>query len=109
MTGFGVSKVYRWIALLYDEVTKVSHAMNRLVSGHSAGRVTKSSVAIALWDTVYLTRATNALLQYLSPLGWEHTNWTGDYVWLSSARIGAGKFRPLWSLHPASLALFSEF
>ncbi len=76
-----MSKVYRWIALLHGEVTKVSHAMNRLVSGHSAGRVTKSSVAIALSETVYLKRATNALLQYMSPLGWEHTNLTGDYLW----------------------------
>lgn len=44
-----------------------------------------------LWDTVYLERATQALresgkrsrddmLQYLSPLGGEHINLTGDYV-----------------------------
>ena len=48
----------------------------------------------------YLERAVNALrnqgqgvgetllqylLQYLSPLGWEHINLTGDYVWRSSA------------------------
>jgi hypothetical protein len=37
------------------------------------------------------------LLQYLSPLGWEHINLTGDYLWRSSAKIGAGKFRPLTS------------
>ena len=59
-----------------------------------------------LWNTVYLERAANALrghgqavddalLQYLSPLGWEHINLTGDYLWRSSAKIGAGKFRPL--------------
>jgi len=36
-----------------------------------------------------------SLLQYLSPLGWEHINLTGDYVWRSSAKVGAGKFRPL--------------
>jgi hypothetical protein len=35
------------------------------------------------------------LLQYLSPLGWEHINLTGDYLWRSSAKVGAGKFRPL--------------
>ncbi len=34
-----------------------------------------------------------ALLQYLSPLGWEHINLTGDYLWRSSAN--AGKFRRL--------------
>jgi len=70
------------------------------------------TAAIVLWNTVYLERATKALashdqtvddtlLQYLSPLGWEHINLTGDYLWRSSARIGAGKFRPLRPLHPA--------
>ena len=60
------------------------------------------TAAIVLWNTVYLERATKAinghdaaLLQYLSPLGWEHINLTGDYVWRSSAKLGAGKFRPL--------------
>jgi len=38
---------------------------------------------------------TYALLQYLSPLGWEHINLTGDYLWRSSAKIGEGRFRPL--------------
>ncbi len=44
------------------------------------------------------------LLQYLSPLGWEHINLTGDYVWRSSAKIGAGKFRPLRALPETSTA-----
>ena len=35
------------------------------------------------------------LLQYLSPLGWEHINLTGDYVWRQSRRLEDGKFRPL--------------
>ena len=62
--------------------------------------------AIVLWNTVYLERAANALrghghgvdeglLQYLSPLGWEHINLTGDYLWRSSSKVGVGKFRPL--------------
>ena len=61
---------------------------------------------VVLWNTVYLERAAHALrgnghavdealLQYLSPLGWEHINLTGDYLWRSSAKVGAGKFRPL--------------
>ena len=64
------------------------------------------TAAIVLWNTVYLERATNALrshgrtvdddlLRYLSPLGWEHINLTGDYLWRDSAKIGVGKFRPL--------------
>ena len=70
------------------------------------------TAAIVLWNTVYLERATSALrthgqavndamLQYLSPLGWEHINLTGDYLWRSSAKIGAGKFRPLRPLQRA--------
>lgn len=70
------------------------------------------TAAIVLWNTVYLERATNALrghgrtvddtlLQYLSPLGWEHINLTGDYLWRSSAKVGTGKFRPLRPLPPA--------
>ncbi|QHK18994.1 Tn3 family transposase [Pseudarthrobacter psychrotolerans] len=68
------------------------------------------TAAIVLWNTVYLERAAitlqnadpetqDALLQYLSPLGWEHINLTGDYLWRNSAKPGTGKFRPL---RPAS-------
>ena len=70
------------------------------------------TAAIVLWNTVHLERATSALrshgkplhdtlLQYLSPLGWEHINLTGDYLWHSSAKIGAGKSRPARPLPPA--------
>ena len=71
------------------------------------------TAAIVLWNTVYLERAAKALsghghavdatlLQYLSPLGWERINLTGDYLWRrrSSAKIGSGKFRPLRPLQP---------
>jgi hypothetical protein len=58
--------------------------------------------------TVYLERAIQAikdhgdtidenLLQHLSPLGWEHINLTGDYVWRQDRRIQKGKFRALRS------------
>ncbi len=64
------------------------------------------TAAIVLWNTVYLERATQGLveagkpvdgelLQYLSPLGWEHINLTGDYLWRQSRRLEDGKFRPL--------------
>ncbi len=70
------------------------------------------TAAVVFVNTVYLERAAHALrgnghavddalLQYLSPLGWEHINLTGDYLWRSSAKIGAGKFRPLRPLQPA--------
>ncbi len=62
--------------------------------------------AILLWNTVYLERAVRALrnsgkevddrlLQHLSPLGWEHINLTGDYIWQQRKQVEAGKFRPL--------------
>ncbi|MBC7710462.1 MAG: hypothetical protein H7203_10400 [Rhizobacter sp.] len=40
-------------------------------------------------------QADENLLQYLSPLGWEHSYPTGDFVWRSSTRLGQWKFRPL--------------
>lgn len=73
---------------------------------YRASGLNLATAAIVLWNTVYLERAVNALnqhgsdvdetlFQYLSPLGWEHINLTGDYVWRNSARIAAGKYRPL--------------
>ena len=67
--------------------------------------------ADVLWNTVYLDRATQALretgkpindglLQYLSPLGWEHINLTGDYVWRQNKKVEDGEFRPLRSGKP---------
>jgi Tn3 transposase DDE domain len=58
------------------------------------------TVAIELWNMVYLERATNALRangqafdpalrQHLSPLGWEHINLTGDYLWRNTKKISA--------------------
>ena len=65
--------------------------------------------AIVLWNTVYLEKAVQALkehgvavddslLAHLSPLGWEHINLTGDYVWKAS-KLQPGKFRPLRPFH----------
>ncbi|EPG6141121.1 Tn3 family transposase, partial [Klebsiella pneumoniae] len=61
--------------------------------------------------TVYMERAVDALkrkgvkineqlLSHLSPLGWEHINLTGDYIWKSNRIPSAGKFR---RLRPAKL------
>ncbi len=37
------------------------------------------------------------LLAHLSPLGWEHVNLTGDYVWAATDGVSetSGGFRPL--------------
>jgi TnpA family transposase len=61
---------------------------------------------IVLWNTAYLERASRAvllqtpdlgdkLLQFLSPLGWEHINLSGDYLWRTLSKGKTGKFRPL--------------
>lgn len=61
--------------------------------------------AIILWNTVYLEKAVqalrdhgqkidNKLLKNLSPLGWEHINLTGDYIW-KQKKTEKSKFRPL--------------
>ena len=64
------------------------------------------TAAIVLWNTVYLERAAqslrdagslkdDSLQQYMSPLGWEHINLTGDYVWRQNRNVDEGQFRPL--------------
>lgn len=64
------------------------------------------TAAIAHWNTVYLERAVqhlratgmdirDELLQYLSPLGWEHINLTGEYTWAQQSEYEQGQFRPL--------------
>jgi TnpA family transposase len=63
--------------------------------------------AIILWNTRYLEHALAALraveevpdhlLAHLSPLGWEHVNLTGDYVWGARAKVSENHngLRPL--------------
>jgi len=62
--------------------------------------------AIVLWNTVYLENAVNLLksegviipeeyLQHLSPMGWEHINLTGDYIWNLKSASSIDNLRPL--------------
>lgn len=47
------------------------------------------------------------LLSHLSPLGWEHINLTGDYIWRSNQTPTSGKFR---RLRPANqVQMFSQY
>ena len=73
---------------------------------YRASGLTLVLAAIILWHTVYLSRAIQRLkahglsvgeylLEHLSPLGWEHINLTGDYVWRQNRRVESRKFRPL--------------
>jgi TnpA family transposase len=64
---------------------------------HRASGLNFLVTAIILWNTRYLERAVAALrqiedvpdrlLRHLSPLGWEHVNLTGDYVWAAANQI----------------------
>ncbi|MGF6766205.1 hypothetical protein P3T24_006551 [Paraburkholderia sp. GAS33] len=61
--------------------------------------------ALTLWNTVYLERSMaalrqqreidNRLIPHVAPLGWNHINMTGDYVWHASKRVTKGRFRRL--------------
>ena len=48
------------------------------------------------------------LLQHLSPLGWEHINLTGDYVWRQNKRVEHRQLRPLRPLAVALRTIISE-
>jgi hypothetical protein len=64
-------------------------ALSSSATAHRAGGLTLVTAAIAHWNTVYIDKSVQALasngtdidpklLKYLSPLGWEHINLTGD-------------------------------
>ena len=84
---------------------------------HRASGLNLLVTAIILWNTRYLECAVTTLRQtedvphhllaHLSPLGWEHVNLTGDYVWgaRSSVSENTNGLRPLRMLpEPYSLA-----
>jgi hypothetical protein len=73
---------------------------------HRASGLNLVVASIVLWNTVYLERAVEALrergqaisdelLAHLSPLGWEHINLTGDYVWKPSSGLNHRPLRQL--------------
>ncbi len=61
--------------------------------------------AINIWNTVYLTEATSVLkekgvfkeelMQHISPLGWEHINFLGEYSFDMNKTTNLGSLRPL--------------
>ena len=63
---------------------------------HRAGGMTLVTAAIVLWNTVHIARVIDAMraegetmpddmLPFLSPLGWQHINLTGDYIWAAGS------------------------
>lgn len=97
------------------------NALSRAVAFHRLGRIrdrTRESqqhrasglnlvtAAIILWNTVYLGRALETLrrrgevipdklLNHLAPLGWQHVNLTGDYLWGATPALAPAEFRVL--------------
>nr|QGW59089.1 TnpA transposase [Klebsiella pneumoniae] len=78
--------------------------------------LTLHTAAITLWNTVYIERAIESLkrkgipineqlVSHLSPLGWEHINLSGDYVWRNNLKLGSGKYR---SLRTVDTALYKK-
>jgi TnpA family transposase len=62
--------------------------------------------AIIYWNTLYMGRIVDAmraagntvldhLLASLSPLGWEHINLTGDYLWEATPLLDVDGYRPI--------------
>jgi TnpA family transposase len=74
---------------------------------HRASGLNLIVTAIILWNTRYLERAVatlrqtedipDHLLAHLSPLGWEHINLTGDYIWVALQEVSENNdgLRPL--------------
>ncbi len=98
-------------AVFFNRLVKSATAVSSEQRYRASG-LNLVTAAVVLWNTVYLerlrTRCVATAMPLMtrccstpSPLGWEHINLTGDYLWRSSAKIGAGKFRPLRPLQPA--------
>jgi len=73
---------------------------------HRAGGLNLVVAAIILWNTVYMGRAIDALraggerisdelLSHLAPLGWQHINLTGDYLWSADRVPDTSGYRSL--------------
>ncbi len=87
---------------------RLGHLRDRSVEGqrHRASGLALVVGAITLWNTVYLTRALEGLrrrgvvpsadlLAHIAPLGWQHINLTGDYLWSAAPQAGPDGYRPL--------------
>jgi len=73
---------------------------------HRASEVALLTGAIVLWNTVYFGRALGAmarngrtideaLLPHIAPLGWQHINLTGDYLWSDAPPLDGDGYRRL--------------
>ena len=109
-----------WYQRLALNKGEAENALKRAISFHRIGRIRDTGLqaqghrasalnlvasAIVLCNTTYLEAAKRYLngsgrsvppdlLQHISPLGWQHINLTGDYLWTDPAGATA-KLRPL--------------
>ncbi|MYM61717.1 serine hydrolase [Vibrio sp. OCN044] len=86
---------YRYTALAAAGLYSTIEDLIRFASVFDASKETLLNLVVAaiiLWNTEYISQALetlrsrgeiidDALLSHLSPLGWEHINLTGDYIW----------------------------
>lgn len=90
-------------AIFFQRVGRL-HDHGLQAQTHRASAVNVVVGAIVLWNTTYLQAALAAVakagrpvpdehLAHLSPLGWQHINLTGDYLW--SERAHDDRLRPL--------------
>jgi hypothetical protein len=102
---FGIHKRWFGSTILFNRLGEIRDRSFEQQRYRASG-LNLVTTAIVLWNTVYLERSVKAvfesgrridsdLLKYLSPLGWEQINLTGDYVWRQILRLIEGPFRQL--------------
>jgi hypothetical protein len=88
----------------------VANPIGNLVSRRSFAVINASGLnlvvaAIILWNTVYLAKAIEYLMErgeaifteqvkHISPVAWDHISLTGDYIWNFDQRRGLTDLRP---------------
>ncbi len=95
-------------AIFFHRIGRIrDHALQ--AQTHRASALNLVAGAIVLWNTTYLQAARMHLaslgrsvppdlLQHLSPLGWQHINLTGDYLW-TDPDAPSSALRPLRQMH----------
>ncbi|WP_281631037.1 Tn3 family transposase [Diaphorobacter sp. LR2014-1] len=95
-------------AIFFHRIGRIrDHALQ--AQTHRASALNLVAGAIVLWNTTYMQAARMHLaslgrsippdlLQHLSPLGWQHINLTGDYLW-TDPDAPSPALRPLRQMH----------
>lgn len=92
-------------AVFYHRLGELRDRTAEAQANRASGLNLLTSVII-LWNTVYLDRAIAAtahrhqpvpdhLIRHIAPLGWEHINLSGDYIWSYDPPETPDGYRPL--------------